>query len=135
MTLQKCPDCGGSMLTSGYAHSTSCPWLVPFRPAGYPLYVSITTTDPTVSEHVPRLAAPTQGVKMTQRSDRKPSRWCEFLLDGFTHGTTCGEPTEYAYPASGGGWMALCGIHAEKFHPTANLIGMRHISEILDDIR
>lgn len=39
----------------------------------------------------------------------------------------CGKPTSYAYPAMGGGWMALCEEHGKKHLP--------HISPIADLIK
>lgn len=29
----------------------------------------------------------------------------------------CGQPTQYAYPSAGGGWMPLCGGHGRKHLP------------------
>jgi hypothetical protein len=43
---------------------------------------------------------------------------CEVRGDG---GEACGDPTGKAYPASGGGWMALCSYHAAA-HPEATPI-------------
>lgn len=38
----------------------------------------------------------------------------------------CEKPTEYAYPAMGGGWMALCFKHGQKHLPHAT-----HIEELI----
>lgn len=35
---------------------------------------------------------------------------CDVLRDG----PRCGQPTAYAYPAMGGGYMALCDTHAQR---------------------
>lgn len=46
---------------------------------------------------------------------KKPSETCET----WTHDrTVCGKPATRAYPAMGGGYMALCDDHAER-HPYA----------------
>lgn len=37
---------------------------------------------------------------------------CEQFIDSMV--TQCGHPTVAAYPAQGGGWMALCYKHALK---------------------
>lgn len=36
---------------------------------------------------------------------------CQVWMHGRTE---CGRATVYAYPAHGGGWMALCGSHGHK---------------------
>lgn len=40
----------------------------------------------------------------------------------------CGRPTRYAYPAWGGGWMALCGTHGHKHR---NSSGTQKISDLI----
>ena len=50
--------------------------------------------------------------------ESKPiSPTCQVLLDLKTE-KFCDKPTAAAYPAMGGGWMALCHVHAMK-HPYA----------------
>lgn len=46
---------------------------------------------------------------------------CEYL-DALKDGINavpkfCGEPTDFAYPTQGGGWMALCGHHGKHHLP------------------
>lgn len=51
---------------------------------------------------------------------------CEVLGNGMVK--ECGQPTHAAYPASGGGWMALCFKHALKHTealPTDSLIALK----------
>ncbi len=43
----------------------------------------------------------------------KASATCEMWL-GRGPDTACGKPTAAAYRAMGGGWMALCAMHAPK---------------------
>lgn len=60
----------------------------------------------------------------------KPEVWvtrpisptCEHLRNR----TPCGGATSYAYPAMGGGWMALCDRHGQKHLPHAT-----HIEELI----
>jgi hypothetical protein len=51
------------------------------------------------------------------------------------HGTehrACGVPTSYAYPAMGGGWMALCEEHAQRFLPPGpRVTGCEHVDELI----
>ncbi len=42
---------------------------------------------------------------------------CEMPKDGM-----CDAPTSYAYPAQGGGWMALCFRHGQKHLPQIQTI-------------
>lgn len=49
---------------------------------------------------------------------------CE-VLTGTGH-AMCDSVTEYAYPAMGGGWMALCGAHGIKHLPHAS-----HVSDLI----
>lgn len=46
-------------------------------------------------------------------SEDRASRTCEVWL-GRGPDTACGKPTAAAYRAMGGGWMALCAMHAPK---------------------
>lgn len=48
---------------------------------------------------------------------------CE-LITGKENGqySFCDHPTNYAYPADGGGWMALCERHGKKHLPHIMLI-------------
>lgn len=42
---------------------------------------------------------------------------CEVTMDmkhQLLKGKYCDKPTTHAYPAMGGGWMALCARHAQK---------------------
>lgn len=43
-------------------------------------------------------------------------------------GDKCGKPTRYAYPAWGGGWMALCETHG---HKCRNDPGTQKIDDLL----
>lgn len=50
---------------------------------------------------------------------------CEQLAGSLSgKATPCCSPTDFAYPAMGGGWMALCGFHGRKHRafPIADLI-------------
>lgn len=40
----------------------------------------------------------------------------------------CDKPTEYAYPAMGGGWMALCFKHGQKHLKHG---GAKHIEDLI----
>lgn len=42
---------------------------------------------------------------------------CEHLGGSTKQPTFCGQPTDYAYPAMGGGWQALCTLHARPHMP------------------
>ncbi len=44
---------------------------------------------------------------------------CEHYPNGMNAGP-CGAATSFAYPASGGGWMALCWRHGQKHLPHAS---------------
>lgn len=46
----------------------------------------------------------------------KPSQTCGVMISGTTDETAvfCGAPTTHAYPAMGGGYMALCREHSRK---------------------
>jgi len=36
----------------------------------------------------------------------------------------CNDPTDYAYPAMGSGWMALCARHAQPHLSVSGVIGV-----------
>lgn len=55
-----------------------------------------------------------KGVKITKSHIKHPvSCTCEFL-ESQTPEKFCDEPTRVAYPAMGGGWMAMCIKHGAK---------------------
>lgn len=62
---------------------------------------------------------------MTQRSETKISKTCEVFPVGIDE-RACGKPTAYAYPASGGGFMALCTEHAK---PHMGAGGVKPVAE------
>ena len=64
--------------------------------------VGVGMTDST--GHAPERPSPTSG---------KVSATCEVWL-GRGSESACGKPTTHAYPAMGGGYMALCTEHAQK---------------------
>jgi hypothetical protein len=53
---------------------------------------------------------------------------CEHVIkwDGET-AEFCGKPTEWRYPAMGGGHMHLCDEHAERFKPHAKVMQMEKV--------
>lgn len=64
-----------------------------------------------------------KAIMKTEKWTTRPiSPTCEVLrgksgLSGF-----CGDPTSYAYPAHGGGWMSLCFRHGQKHLPQIKTI-------------
>lgn len=48
---------------------------------------------------------------MKEWKNKPISCTCEVLI---SYGKFCDKPTEAAYPADGGGWMALCMMHSLK---------------------
>ena len=63
-------------------------------------------------------------IRAIRTCDNTDSTWqnapisatCE-VVSSDTDYTVCGEPSAYAYPAMGRGWMSLCRKHALKHHP------------------
>lgn len=62
----------------------------------------------------PSVDSRTPAVSSTDWLDA-PGRFCEVLI---RERIECGKPATHAYPAMGGGYMALCSYHAKK-HPEA----------------
>lgn len=46
-----------------------------------------------------------------------PQSGVHFSKDSMAREHMCDRATSFAYPAMGGGWMALCDNHAQKHHP------------------
>lgn len=69
-------------------------------------------------------------MKTTKWATRPISPTCEVLKSNILKiekansldDLCCGLPTSYAYPANGGGWMALCFDHGQKHLPYAKHI-------------
>lgn len=51
------------------------------------------------------------------------SSTCEVMTSPDYLREPCGKPTACAYPAMGGGWMALCAQHGEKHSDISTPIG------------
>lgn len=64
---------------------------------------------------------PTETSMKTEKWTTRPiSPTCEVLRGKSGLSGVCGDPTSYAYPAHGGGWMSLCDRHGQKHLPQIN---------------